>query len=492
MKITLRSLRLLLITAITILLAACDGVGQGNRIVSVKVVSGDTLAAITEPLVVYQCLRQSVHMLATFTDGEVGDYTTRVKWTSTNDSVVHVSNADGSIPGDHVPSQTTAGLVYAAGTLIPGATTGTATITATYVGLSASTTVEVKAPTSLYITKDTEKTAVLPNLTIAPSSTQSLHVLAKLAGGANEPPTDVTNFALWSIPDDLSGAIATVSTAGVLTGVAAGNATVKASFDSCPNATALTTPLTVAPIDHVALTAEQDDTTRPTPFTSTPGSLYAGTYEALTLKGYFAPGNAEPSQDLTYQTATKYYADSATSCPTSDTQSPSTDMGFLLLSGFQNIILAGTPMNPVPVQLSASFYPNPPDSSATIPAANCAIGPQLTVNTTGVLTGITVSPATPAPLSGATQQFYATGSFADAHGNSIGTQDVTRRTFWSVADTTLASITNFVLFTSSTGGYLGTSFSGSGCTNVTATTTINNVTPPAVTVPLTIGTGACP
>ncbi|MGH8460554.1 MAG: hypothetical protein ACRESS_02995 [Stenotrophobium sp.] len=498
---SLRWLPVLLISAVTVLLSACSGglgVGDGNRIVSTSVVNGANNGVIAPPFVAYQCLRQSVHLLATFLNGESGDYTSRAVWTSSNDSIVHVSNANKSILGDLVPSQSSQGLVYAAGTLIPGANPGFATITATYVGLTASVQVQVKTPASLFISKDQLLTPV-PHLNMAPRSIQSLRLLSDLDGTGV--PTDITSYALWSIPDDPNGTVVTVSQSGLLVSVgnnvSASTVNVQANFDGCPSiptdiSTALDSTVTVANIDHLVLSSEQDSNPQ---FTSLPGKLITGTTEALKLLAYFSPGpDANPPdpthyQDLSYQS--NFYTDYSVDCPNINLiPAPSTpsnviELGFSLIPGFSNIVSA-LQSSSNPVKLSASF--------GAAPNAICAGNDVVRTVVDGTLDHLAIRGdernLTIAP--GATQQFNAIGTFVGANASLIGTQDITRSVIWSVDTPADLSISNVY----TTAG-LATSNAGvSGCVNIVATNK-SAISSRSDTTPLMIGTagnpaGGCP
>ncbi|MGH8455766.1 MAG: hypothetical protein ACRETE_02120, partial [Stenotrophobium sp.] len=392
-----RSMRQLLVIVSAASLVACGGVGTGNKLNFIRIVTGDTNAPIQNDVIAYQCLRQNVHLLGTFTDGTVGDYSTRALWTSTDDSIVHVSNA--ILPADAVPSTLAPNgqpesntLVYAKGTLVPGANAGTAVITATYLGMSSSVTVQVKTPAAIFISKDTPSyingkpltapgaTPSLtpkPAMTIAPLSLQPLHVLADLDG--NGVPSDVSSFALWSIPADPSGAIATVSSNGIVGGVAinpAAPVNVHVNFDSCPSippgvVTTIDTALTVANIDHLEMRSEQQNNAL---YTNLPGKLIALTSEAMQVLAHFDATNVDndpvshPTQDLSTQS--HFYADYNQDCPNLNqapanppvpNPNPVTELAFSPIPALANIAVAGAQasINPF-VKLSASFVVNKP------------------------------------------------------------------------------------------------------------------------------------
>ena len=125
-------------------LAGCSGIGDGvameRLIISAERSSGSTDTGDYKA-VVYECLTTSLRLDAEFTNGQrnssTNPYTARATWTSSDESVVRVSNRDIPVPGADD------GSVFIAGTLVPVAP-GTATVTASFAGLSESIEVEVR------------------------------------------------------------------------------------------------------------------------------------------------------------------------------------------------------------------------------------------------------------------------------------------------------------------------------------------------------------
>lgn len=139
MSSPIKPLRLAALLAAAATLSACDvgGIGEGNRLETLEIVR--TTALIDrESSTSYVCFPDKLQLVGTFTDGGQGDYSSRGRWTSSDPSVVAVSNGDILIPGSTT-------LAYASGTIVPKTVTTTPVIiTADFVGLSASYEVVVK------------------------------------------------------------------------------------------------------------------------------------------------------------------------------------------------------------------------------------------------------------------------------------------------------------------------------------------------------------
>jgi hypothetical protein len=176
-------------------LAACDAIGDGNTIESLEVLpaNGATQLKVFEPgdtHKLFQCLRDELLVKATFTDGTEANFSGRAIWTSSDPSVVEVSN--GEIPatflvgnpaadGTFYESQTTN---FVSGTLIPRGTPGqTAVITARFSKLSASMTVEIRKPALRIVNVPNQDPGpAAPPYYLAQGSTQRLTVLVDADG----------------------------------------------------------------------------------------------------------------------------------------------------------------------------------------------------------------------------------------------------------------------------------------------------------------------
>ncbi len=154
---------------------------------------------------------------ATYTDGTTGDVSSSATYTSSNHSVATVS-ATGQVMS---------------------VSTGTAVITATYEGQSATVTITVSAATALSITVTAGSTQ------FAKGTTTQLQTTATLTNGTTQ---DVTSQATYT---SSAPAVATVNSSGVVTGVSIGTAVITASYEG-QTATATIT-ITAAVATSIAL-----------------------------------------------------------------------------------------------------------------------------------------------------------------------------------------------------------------------------------------------
>lgn len=120
------------------LLAGCGGIGDGNAPESLEIAVGGQ----TTDAEVFACATQVPQARLEFTDGSVGDFVRRIRWSSADDQVLNVS--DGSIE--------TANGFFVNGALLP-VTPGTTTIRADYLdGLFVDTIDVTVSPARLEVT----------------------------------------------------------------------------------------------------------------------------------------------------------------------------------------------------------------------------------------------------------------------------------------------------------------------------------------------------
>ncbi len=161
-------------------------------------------------------IRTQFQATAVLTDATSLDVSATVTWTSSDDSIVGISNVGGS---------------RGQGTAVKA---GTATITATLGGVSGSTVYTVGAQTLTSI-------AVTPAAsTLAKGATSQF----KAVGTYSDASTfDLTGYATWI---STAGAVASVSNAagsrGVVTGISAGMSTIEAHLGGISGATGVTVP----------------------------------------------------------------------------------------------------------------------------------------------------------------------------------------------------------------------------------------------------------
>lgn len=322
---------LVLLAALTAL-AGCEGIGDGSTVVSIEIrdPGGDT---ITGPFPISQCLRDQMIAIATFTDGTRADFSYRVQWTSSDPAVVQVSNDD--ILQSYIDDgafTTLEGFTYRPGTLVPVAAAGaSATVTASFLGMSSSKTVVIMQPTlRVAPVKDIDPMQAPATAYLGPATIQRFGFYVEQEDGHVLLPTSLNllgslNPVLWSFeggefdPADTAVAgdfdkvavpnaaspTATITGAGVVRGVTPEDAvyTVRATTSLCENDPAFTPTATirVAPFATDALTLQHEPDINGEGVAST-GDLIAGTGEVMTVLGNLDtdgdPATAEQTQDL--------------------------------------------------------------------------------------------------------------------------------------------------------------------------------------------------
>ena len=306
----------------------------------------------------------SVQFTATgnYSDGTIQDLTQSVTWASSPTTVAMISNAQGS-----------QGLANTIGS-------GTATISA-----SLPQTPQVTGSTVLTVTGATLNAIdVGPPSTIAVGTTAQLTATGVFSDGTT---LDLTSAVSWTTSD---GAVAVVgnaaSSAGLVTGVSVGSATITATLQGVSGSAPVT--VTSAILSSITITPINP-------------SIATGTSEQLTATGVYSDGR---TADLT----------NLASWTSSDNAIAQVDFTGLLTG-----IAEGT------ATISAQYGGISTSTEATV--------------TTAVLVAIEVSPmdASMAPLSGL--QLTATGVFSDG-----STQDLTRSAGWSSNKPLVAWVSNSI------------------------------------------------
>ena len=369
----------------TLALGACDSIGEGNGLLRLEI--SPQRSAGSEELgtfrsLAYQCLPQTPTVFGTFTNGTSAGFNNRATWTSSDESEVEVSNGD-------IPRVDGVAGNYGFGTLLPRAP-GTATVTASFVGLSASIPVEVRAFQSIELTTGDRR--------LAPGTQQGFE-LNITTDTFTQVLADSVAWAFVTPDDDT----ATVNAAGIVTAVAAGD----------PLELRATLPLCADDLGAAASDSVQVDVEAPVAlilageFTGT-NDLVVATSERYTAMVDFGAG---PEQDVTGQVS--FMTD---------------DNAIALASPAPNGLLVA--LTTGTVNLTARLGEED--------AADALLSDPLTVNIVDpALESFAVTPATASIPSIGSQQFVATGSYA---GGLI--QPITRHVAWSVDDTVSASISN--------------------------------------------------
>lgn len=266
-------------------IAGCSGIGEGSRPASMKIMqlsptdqlTLELLEAPTEPGKAYMCVRTALSLFVTFTGGDIGNFTNRARWSSSNEAVVRVSNRDEPVPHSE-------GLVFDFGSLTPVAP-GTATITAEYIGMTASIPVTVEGI-------DSSTIAVTPDKAVmAPGSSQTFSVRAVIDGRS----TDISNVVTLAFadPDD---EVATIDANGYVLAHAVGAPQTLEARLNAPCDVTPTVPVHVAALQSLEIDYEDG-------FAN--GDLVSGTTQFLRSTGHFGDvdGDGEDdTQDLSAQT----------------------------------------------------------------------------------------------------------------------------------------------------------------------------------------------
>lgn len=325
-------------------LSGCD-LGEGSKLASLEIVSATGATIPVGGFPAYLCFRDRLNVIGRFSNGDIGNFSTRVTWASDNENIVKVLNRgaqstrqvfsrDGVAPADF---NNVNGLFYTPGTVVPVAA-GTTTVRAAFLGLTASVLVTVgnpvltvdvspiegmtspaTIPTGIGFSRDLTVRAVRAGQTTDavlrrqdPGTLELLNpILWQFTSGTFSPgnlaATDsVAREDLFLFPAGSTRADAQASlnpSSGRLRGMAAGSPTVQAVFDTasglgCPGPTP---PAAVsAPIEAVsALILEHEKDFNGAGITN--GDLVVNTDELLKTTATLASGSQDVSSQVGYE-----------------------------------------------------------------------------------------------------------------------------------------------------------------------------------------------
>lgn len=425
-----RRLRVLGAPVLLALLAACGGtVGNGNapKTLFITTPSATTIANVGA-LQTFECLTYALAAFLQFTDGESGNFTSRIVWSSDDTNVVQVSNGD--IPVADLP-----GAFYAAGTVIP-VSPGTAVVTGDYYGITSQVVITVNAPTSILVKTVVQNNPVVPSgnaFVMGIGTTQDLVVTALL----NNVESDISQYADWSFqqPNTSIATIVPLLTAsggrsgGRITAVGQGGPLLPvASFPTCPLDSTLahnnagnngpTADLSFA-VQHIQSIALQPE------FAGNP-QLIVGNTEKFFVQANLANGQ---QQEISLQSS---LTSSNPSILAFDTAAPISNLLVAVASGGPAVIGAT-------FQNGGTVFQAP---SLTVSAVNGVLG-SFSVCYTPVNQIITSCPASQ-PNATMTAgrltelQYHAIGSFDSGTVN----QEITRQVSWSSGSPTVANLNN--------------------------------------------------
>lgn len=398
---------MLVMAAAAAALSGCDSVGEGNGLIGLELIPERAEGTRGNPdylAVSYECIPESIALVGRFTNGTSGRFNRRANWTSSDESVVRVSQGDIPIPG-------LAGSNFERGVLVPVAP-GTAEVTAEYVGLSISIPVEVRSPDSVRLTRTA--------LAMAPLTIESVGMEAVINGIAET----VTGLALWSLSDE-SGDFVSVSSIGTVSAKAVTSAPIEltgrlplcADADYAQSTTidgAQTLDINVSAIQSIAI--ESEFTSGNNVDDNIDHELMQGTTEFFTATARLDGG---ATQDLTNQANLAFLA--------TDTVDDVTVATFLgtprgLLVGVEVAEGTDSAQTAVTARLGAEDDPLVFESAPV----------NVTVRNYP-LTAFSIEPLTASIEALATQQYTATGTFDSGAGDV--TQLITRQVTWASSDT---------------------------------------------------------
>jgi len=293
----------------------------------------------------------------TYSDNSTQDLTSLVTWASATTSVATISNTPG-----------TQGFATAL-------TTGTSTISATLGGIAGSTVLTVTA-------------AALESIAVTPASPNlpkgETEQFSAMGTYSDQSTQDLTSQVTWA---SATIVVATITSAGLATGVTTGTSTISAALNGITGSTVLT----VSPAALLSIAVTPDN-----PFVPN------GNIQQFTATGTFSDKSTE---DLTSQVTW----DSATASVATISNA----------AGSQGLATAVS------------------EGTATISGSLAGISGSTVLTVTAALASIAVSPADPSVPAGETQQFAATGTFSDG-----STENLTNQVAWASATTSVATISN--------------------------------------------------
>ncbi len=428
-------------------------VAQGSATIKAKsgTISGTAALAVMPPILtsiaispgsasIAQGMSQQFAATGTYSDGSTQNLTSTISWSSSRSTVATITTG-GSATGVGI---------------------GTATITGTSGSISGSAALNVGQPVLVSI-------AITPaNASFALGTTQQFLATGTYSDGST---LDLTNSAAWSTAN---GAIATVNGQGLASSVGIGNNTVTATSGLISGSTTLA--VTPAALVSIAVTPAISTIPlgTPQPFTAT-GTYTDGSTQNIT--GTVQWSSDSPSvATISKTTGSQGVASSvgqgiANISATSGTLSGTTSLTVTSASLVSLYITPATPLLALGTTqqfaaigiytdgstqnlTSAATWSSDTPSTATIDntglATSIGVGTATISATVGNLSGstiltvtptalvsITINPSTATIPAGVTQQFTATGTFADGT-----TQDVTQSGHWSSTAAAVATISN--------------------------------------------------
>lgn len=416
----MRKSRILWVLTLGLGLSACGGIGDGTRPTGIRIVPFNADLEATETTI-YTCVRSALVLVAEFSDGSLGDFTSRAVWSSDDPGIVRVSNFDEPVEG-------TEDQFFGFGSLTP-VSVGTTMIRADYFGLTAAFPVTVEAATDFRVES--------ASVTLAPRSIQSFVVTANLGGVE----TDISNVIRFSLAQENDDAVTLDDTGFAIANAVGGPLDVNLQFNA-PCDVQLQASLEVAEIQEVEISYEE----------GFGEELIIGTSQKIHALGRFANGAT-----LNLDGQVVFNVDDG------DDDTSNDPVSFSILSAFQPLANAD---NLGTAQVSATFGAIPEFGDE--PAVEGVTSNTLPITVVdATLIDFEIAPLNPtvAPLDAL--QFTALGSF-----DTGVTQSITNSLLWSVNDPEVATIGNGV---GAVSGQFQSQVDQEDVLTVTASAAINDV-----------------
>lgn len=439
----MKKTHLLSLTALALaaLLQACGSIGEGNRAESIRFATTDDngqLQTLTE-FAVFECFSANTTLVADFTRGNLGDFTSRATYRSSDESRLRVSNGDIPVPGNSA-------LFYSRGTLLPVTPTAPGspvTVTAEFAGLRADLKVHVATPDSIVTTNeqmvDSDGSTTHDAVQMVPGSIQTPVVTVTFTDPLTAETESFTANSLGTWSTTAPETVAKIGVAsGVVTAVAAAPVSYTASvvFAPCSGAANGAPEPPAGPNFDFSFDYQVSNPVRllivPEPGYPGEGAAMAeGSQQFLRVLADFDAdtGNGE-GQDLTFKGVDFVFN------PT----------GVISYSGLTATIFANTvpdgQTSAGPTAITATFDTDG-DGSAT-PLTSGALN--LSVRD-ATLDSIAITPADADVTQLGTLRFSATGTFTPTNGDPDFTQRVDHDVIWRSSDAETVSISNATLFT---------------------------------------------
>lgn len=388
-----RTLELAAASLIATGLLACDGIGSGTAPTTLILSLGGAL----EDAQIAQCSAQSARADVIFSNDTRADFATRARWSSSDESVLVVSN------GDFISDE---------GRFLPGAVLpiapGTATITVNYLNFEQSLDVEV-LPLKLELSPVEQ--------TLAQGTALQLRASGIVETASNLLVTELTGAGTWSVSAlDTTDPVTSINAqTGVLSAMASSAGRDRARFriDFCDTEAEVDVTVVDQTIASLALVSEQD--------TATPVSTVDLVPDGSTGLRAIATYSGGLTQDISGSVNFDF---------------GQSDVAFSGLRGI-GVVSGLFAASGQQTTLTARF------STDATTTADDILSQTVTVNVLDVAldaSSLTISPANAIVLPGTGVQYGIRADFSGPGGNVNA--DLTRDVTWSSANTTRATINN--------------------------------------------------